>query len=211
MAATPSAMRPSGRRRDRPGGNLRGRGHQHDGPTHQGEGQRRAGRAGDGHPPAASILTNNTRAGAEDAADPEPRHRHEIVHHPGRLEERRGPLPDGQARRGGRGGRQRPTEPVLANSPRITRRSPRTPQHLRRPRLGWVASHLKALEGLPAGLKLEEQRVKVRDTIENTKNFPGTGGMFNLSAQDHVGLNAKDVVLVKIADGNWVYLPREKW
>lgn len=70
---------------------------------------------------------------------------------------------------------------------------------------------LKALEGLPAGLKLEEQRVKVRDAIENTKNFPGTGGMFNLSAQDHVGLSAKDVVLVKIADGNWVYLPREKW
>jgi branched-chain amino acid transport system substrate-binding protein len=70
---------------------------------------------------------------------------------------------------------------------------------------------LKALEGLPAGLKLEEQRAKVRDAVENTKNFPGTGGMFSLSAQDHVGLSAKDVVLVKIADGNWVYLPREKW
>ncbi len=43
--------------------------------------------------------------------------------------------------------------------------------------------------------------------IENTKAFPGTGGVFGPLAQDHVGLTAKDVVLVKIADGNWVYLP----
>jgi branched-chain amino acid transport system substrate-binding protein len=70
---------------------------------------------------------------------------------------------------------------------------------------------LKALEKMPAGLKLEEQRAKIRDSLENTKAFPGTGGMFNLSAQDHVGLSAKDIVLVKIADGNWVYMPREKW
>lgn len=70
---------------------------------------------------------------------------------------------------------------------------------------------LKALETLPAGLKLEEQRAKVRNALEGTKGFPGTGGIFNLSDQDHVGLSAKDVVLVKIADGNWVYLPREKW
>jgi branched-chain amino acid transport system substrate-binding protein len=76
---------------------------------------------------------------------------------------------------------------------------------------GRAAASLKALESLPPGLKLEEQRAKVRDAIENTKTFPGTGGVFNLSPQDHVGLNAKDVVLVKIADGNWVYLPREKW
>jgi len=70
---------------------------------------------------------------------------------------------------------------------------------------------LKSLETLPPGLKLEEQRVKTRDAIESTKGFPGTGGIFNLSAQDHVGLSQKDVVLVKIADGNWVYMPREKW
>ena len=35
--------------------------------------------------------------------------------------------------------------------------------------------------------------------------------MFNLSAEDHVGLSAKDVVLVRIADGKWEYLPRDKW
>jgi branched-chain amino acid transport system substrate-binding protein len=70
---------------------------------------------------------------------------------------------------------------------------------------------LKALSTLPAGLKLEDQRAKVRDAIENTKSFPGTGGIFNLSAKDHVGLSQTDVVLVKIVDGNWVYLPREKW
>jgi branched-chain amino acid transport system substrate-binding protein len=70
---------------------------------------------------------------------------------------------------------------------------------------------MRSLETLPPGLKLEEQRAKTRDAIESIKGFPGTGGVFNLSPQDHVGLSAKDVVLVKIADGNWVYLPREKW
>ncbi len=70
---------------------------------------------------------------------------------------------------------------------------------------------LKALQALPAGLKLEEQRARVRDAIENTRGFPGTGGIFNFSPQDHVGLSANDVVLVKIVDGNWVYLPRDKW
>lgn len=70
---------------------------------------------------------------------------------------------------------------------------------------------LKSLETLPAGLSLDQQRTKVRDSLEGIKSFPGTGGIFNLSAQDHVGLDAKDVVLVRIADGKWVYLPRDKW
>ena len=70
---------------------------------------------------------------------------------------------------------------------------------------------LKALATLPAGLSLTDQRTKLRDALEATKGFPGTGGIFNLSAQDHVGLSTSDIVLARIADGNWVYLPRDKW
>jgi branched-chain amino acid transport system substrate-binding protein len=70
---------------------------------------------------------------------------------------------------------------------------------------------LKALGTLPAGLALDEQRARVRTAIESTQGFPGTGGIFNMSAQDHVGLSTQDVVLVKIEKGNWVYFPRDKW
>jgi len=70
---------------------------------------------------------------------------------------------------------------------------------------------LKALEKLPDGLSLEEQRTRLRDEIENTKGFIGTGGNFNLSAQDHVGLSPNDVVMARITKGDWEYLPPEKW
>jgi branched-chain amino acid transport system substrate-binding protein len=70
---------------------------------------------------------------------------------------------------------------------------------------------LKALETLPAGLSLEEQRAQVRDTIEGTKGFAGISGVFNLSAEDHVGLSTSDVVMVRITNGNWEYFPQEKW
>ena len=70
---------------------------------------------------------------------------------------------------------------------------------------------LKALATLPSGLSLEEQRVKVRDALETINNFPGIGGIFNMSAQDHVGLSTKDIVLARITNGKWEYLPRDQW
>lgn len=70
---------------------------------------------------------------------------------------------------------------------------------------------LKALETLPSGLTLEEQRARVRDAIEGTHGFAGTGGIFNLSPEDHVGLSSSDVVMVRITNGEWVYFPRDQW
>ena len=70
---------------------------------------------------------------------------------------------------------------------------------------------LMALETMPADLSLDEQRVYVRDAIENIQGFAGTGGIFNFSAEDHVGLSADDVVMVRITDGDWEYYPPEKW
>ncbi len=44
---------------------------------------------------------------------------------------------------------------------------------------------------------------KIVSALETIKNFPGTGGIYNLSPQDHEGLSKDAFVLVKIHDGNW--------
>ena len=70
---------------------------------------------------------------------------------------------------------------------------------------------LKGLESLPDGLALQEQRSRLRDTIESIQGFAGTGGVFNVSAQDHVGLSPDDVVMVRITNGDWEFFPPERW
>jgi len=69
---------------------------------------------------------------------------------------------------------------------------------------------LSAIETMPAGLSLEEQRAYIRDTVENME-FVGTGGVFRFSPEDHVGLSPDDVVTVRIVDGEWQYFPPEDW
>lgn len=70
---------------------------------------------------------------------------------------------------------------------------------------------LNALRQLPAGLSLDEQRTQVRDAVEATAGFVGIDGVFNFTPEDHVGLSADDMVLVRITEGEWVYLPRAEW
>ncbi len=48
---------------------------------------------------------------------------------------------------------------------------------------------------------------KVRDAIEQTKNFVGTTGVFNMAPTDHMGLDLKAFTLVEIKNGNWVVVP----
>lgn len=45
---------------------------------------------------------------------------------------------------------------------------------------------------------------KVRDAIENTKGFVGTGGIFNFSAEDHNGLDIDSVTMMTVKDGKFV-------
>jgi len=45
---------------------------------------------------------------------------------------------------------------------------------------------------------------KVRDAIENLKNVPGTGGIFNFSAEDHNGLDMDSLVMLTVKDGKFV-------
>ena len=70
---------------------------------------------------------------------------------------------------------------------------------------------LRALEALPDGLALSDVRAKVRDGIETTTGYVGLDGIFNFSAEDHVGLSTSDVVLVRITDGKWAYFPQDQW
>ncbi|MEB3101719.1 ABC transporter substrate-binding protein [Ferviditalea candida] len=46
---------------------------------------------------------------------------------------------------------------------------------------------------------------KIRDTLENnTKDIVGTGGIFNYTKDDHNGLNADALAMIKIEMGKWV-------
>ncbi|MBM4463554.1 MAG: ABC transporter substrate-binding protein [Chloroflexi bacterium] len=49
-----------------------------------------------------------------------------------------------------------------------------------------------------------DNKAKIRDYLENNiKNFPGTGGVFNMSPEDHNGLGPGAFLMVKIVDGKW--------
>ena len=54
--------------------------------------------------------------------------------------------------------------------------------------------------------KVGDDKAKIRDEIENTKDFIGTGGVFNFSPNDHNGLVKECIVMVKIVDGKWTLL-----
>jgi branched-chain amino acid transport system substrate-binding protein len=47
----------------------------------------------------------------------------------------------------------------------------------------------------------------IRDYIEGIQNFAGISGIFNLSADDHIGIGKESLVLVEIRNGQWRYVP----
>jgi branched-chain amino acid transport system substrate-binding protein len=46
-------------------------------------------------------------------------------------------------------------------------------------------------------------KAKVRDEIEKTSGFVGTGGVFNMSPEDHLGLGLDAFKMLEIKDGDW--------
>jgi branched-chain amino acid transport system substrate-binding protein len=46
-------------------------------------------------------------------------------------------------------------------------------------------------------------KAKVRDEIEKTKNFIGTGGVVNMSPKDHLGLDLSAFRMLEIKNGDW--------
>jgi len=48
---------------------------------------------------------------------------------------------------------------------------------------------------------------KIRDEIEKTKGFVGTGGVVNMSPTDHLGLDLSAFRMLEVKDGDWSLLP----
>jgi branched-chain amino acid transport system substrate-binding protein len=46
-------------------------------------------------------------------------------------------------------------------------------------------------------------KAKVLSEIENTTNFIGVDGIFNMSATNHLGLDENSFVMVEVKDGSW--------
>lgn len=59
----------------------------------------------------------------------------------------------------------------------------------------------QALKSAKPGSK--EFRKALRDALEATRNVTGAHGVFNLSAQDHLGFDQRARVMVKVEGGNW--------
>jgi len=70
--------------------------------------------------------------------------------------------------------------------------------------LSWVVMALKAMD---EDLSVKDARAFIRDYIENDiKDWPGTGGIYTLSPQDHLGMAAGSLLMYKIEDGDWAWL-----
>ncbi|CCG17398.1 ABC transporter substrate-binding protein [Taylorella equigenitalis 14/56] len=62
---------------------------------------------------------------------------------------------------------------------------------------------------LDAGIKpgSEEFRKALRNAMETSKEVIGTQGVYNMTKDDHTGLDERSRVLVKIENNKWVYQP----
>jgi len=75
----------------------------------------------------------------------------------------------------------------------------------------WDAGLLLAA-AVPAALKkaqpgTTEFRSALRDALEQIRELPGAHGVFNMSATDHLGLDQRARVMVRIDNGIWRYQP----
>ncbi|UZD54857.1 ABC transporter substrate-binding protein [Caldimonas aquatica] len=75
----------------------------------------------------------------------------------------------------------------------------------------WDAGLLMAA-AVPQALKkakpgTPEFRAALRDALEQVKELPGAHGIFSMSPTDHLGLDQRARVMVKIENGTWKYQP----
>ena len=64
-----------------------------------------------------------------------------------------------------------------------------------------------ALEKMPEDLSTAEARAFLRDEIEQTTSFAGTGGVFTMSPTNHLGMAPGSLGMIKIIDGEWTLAP----
>lgn len=54
--------------------------------------------------------------------------------------------------------------------------------------------------------KVGPDKAKIRDYVENKiKNWPGTGGVFNITPADHTGLDINAFEMIQVAKGDWEF------
>jgi len=75
----------------------------------------------------------------------------------------------------------------------------------------WDAGLLMAA-AVPAALKKAQPgtpafRAALRDALEQVRELPGAHGIFNMSPNDHLGLDQRARVMVRIDNGAWKYVP----
>lgn len=69
-------------------------------------------------------------------------------------------------------------------------------------------SYLVFANAVPAALKIAkpgtpEFRKAIRDEIEKSKDIVGTHGIFNMTTTDHIGLDDRARMIIRIQDGAW--------
>ena len=75
----------------------------------------------------------------------------------------------------------------------------------------WGAG-LRMSAAVPVALKEDqpgtpEFRAALRDALEGVQELPGAHGIFSMSPNDHLGLDQRARVMVKIENGGWKYQP----
>ncbi len=75
----------------------------------------------------------------------------------------------------------------------------------------WDAGHLLE-RAIPVALKTAQPgtpafRAALRDALEGIKEMAGAHGVFNMTPTDHLGLDQRARVMVKIVNGAWHYMP----
>jgi branched-chain amino acid transport system substrate-binding protein len=71
---------------------------------------------------------------------------------------------------------------------------------------------VQAWSKVPAAVRdddLTRARAALRDAIENTRDYRGAIGVFDYSADDHLGLDARSTFLVMVKDGQFVLQPTQ--
>jgi len=63
----------------------------------------------------------------------------------------------------------------------------------------WDAIQIATLAMKKAGT----DAAKLRDAIEATSNYVGVSGVYNMTAEDHCGLDVDSLVMIKVEDGKW--------
>ena len=63
------------------------------------------------------------------------------------------------------------------------------------------------LESVEEGASTAETRAQIRDGLEQITEFAGTGGLFTMSADNHLGMATGSLGMVEIVDGAWTLAP----